>query len=132
MTSGHLRLACESDIPGILELIALNPDTILARTESEIRELLPTSWVVVEGKRVVGCCVLEVYGPKICEVRSLAVSTDRRKSGYGRLLVEAAVAEAQRRNIREILAVTSAPEFFRKLNFGPSLNEKFALFWGGK
>jgi N-acetylglutamate synthase-like GNAT family acetyltransferase len=43
--------------------------------------------------------------------------------------VEAAVAEARRRGIPQILVVTSNVEFFSRLNFQTCLNEKFALFY---
>jgi amino-acid N-acetyltransferase len=72
-----------------------------------------------------------VYSPKIAELRSLAVQDSSRGHGYGRRLVEAAVEEAERQKIRQILVVTSTREFFEGLNFGACLNEKYALFWNG-
>ena len=62
----------------------------------------------------------------------LAVRDDCRGKGYGAILVEAAVTEARRRNIRQVLVVTSNREFFERMNFGLCLNEKYALFWNGK
>jgi N-acetylglutamate synthase-like GNAT family acetyltransferase len=62
-------------------------------------------------------------------VRSLAVRETSRGHGYGARLVEAAVAEARRRGIPQILVVTSNVEFFGRLNFQTCLNEKYALFY---
>ena len=127
-----LRLATLADIPGLLALIALSPDTLLPRSELEYRELIGTTWVIEEAGQIVGCATLEIYSPKIAEIRSVSVHHDFRHRGFGSLLVGAAAAEAKRRNIREVLVVTSNPEFFRTVGFGACLNEKYALFLGGQ
>ncbi len=126
-----LRKARLDDIEEIQKLIQDNIDKLLPRTNDELRELIEFFWVVEESDRIVGCCCLEVYSPKIAELRSLAVHEDCRGKGYGEILVKAAVDEAQRQKIRQILVVTSTRAFFEKLNFGACLNEKYALFWMG-
>jgi amino-acid N-acetyltransferase len=126
-----LRKAHTTDIPKIQHLINDNLDKLLPRTDQELIELLDTLWVVDEDGEIVGCCCLEVYSPKIAELRSLAVREDCRGKGYGEQLVAVVVAEAQRRNIRQVLVVTSTREFFEKLHFGSCLSEKYALFWNG-
>jgi len=57
------------------------------------------------------------------------VLPEYRGRGYGAALTAAAVEEAERRGIPQVLVVTSNVEFFERLNFGPCLNEKYALFW---
>ena len=126
-----LRKAIKADISGISALILENLDTLLRRKKSEIEGLIDTTWVVVEDNKIVGCCILEVYSPKIAEVRSVAVKAGFRGRGLGRQLVDAALEEAKKRKVKQVLAVTSNPEWFKQLNFGPCLNEKFALFWNG-
>ncbi|MBX3063447.1 MAG: GNAT family N-acetyltransferase [Anaerolineae bacterium] len=130
-TEGVLRKATLADIPKIQKLIERNLDKLLPRPDAEIVELLDTWWVIDEASEIVGCCCLEVYSAKIAELRSLAVEDSKRGHGYGRMLVQMAVAEAERRNIRQVLVVTSTREFFEGLNFGACLNEKYALFWNG-
>ena len=131
------RRATSSDLPAVMHLIGSNLDTLLPRSTEELAQLLDTMWVVEEvndaakSNEIVGCSILEVYSPKIAEVRSVAVRADRRGRGYGRALVEAALKEAESRGIRQVLAVTSSLEFFKNLNFGACLNEKYALFWNG-
>lgn len=127
----NLRKATAADIPGIQALIKANLDKLLPRTDAEIEELLPTFWVVEEGDAILGCCCLEVYSPKIAEIRSLAVDETCRGNGYGAMLVQVATEEAQRRQIQQVFAVTSSREYFESLNFGPCLGEKFILFWNG-
>lgn len=124
-----LRIATPADVDGILALIDANSDHLLHRSREEVLQMIDSFWVVEEAGQVVGCCCLEVYSPKIAELRSLAVREDRRGQGLGAQLSAAAVAEAQRRGIPQVLVVTANPEFFRRLNFGPCLNEKYALFW---
>ena len=127
-----LRKATSADIPAIQNLINANLDTLLPRTDDDIRELLHTFWVIDDDGEIVGCCCLEIYSRKIAELRSLAVRKDCRGKGYGEQLVKVVVEEARKRRIRQILVVTSTREFFEKLNFGPALDEKYALFWSGK
>src|SRR5258708_34453410 len=126
-----LRRARFDDIEPIRELINQDLDKVLPRTADELRELLDMAWVVDEDHAIVGCCVLEVYSPKIAELRSLVVREDCRGKGYGEMLVQVATEEAQRRKIRQVLVVTSTRDFFEKLNFGPALNENYSLFWMG-
>lgn len=126
-----VRKATEEDIQSILQIISKNPDTLLPRTIKEIRDLLPNFWIALHEGRIVGCCCLEVYSPKIAEIRTLAVEEEYRSIGLGSALVTAAVEEAEKRQVREIMVVTSTPTFFEKLNFGPCLHEKYALFYRG-
>lgn len=124
-----VRRAEAADVDGILAVVNRNADRLLARDRDEIASLLDTFWVAEADGRVVGCSCLEVYSPKIAELRSLAVLPEYRGRGYGAALTAAAVEEAERRGIPQVLVVTSNREFFERLNFGPCLNEKYALFW---
>lgn len=127
-----IRKAVFADIPSIKALIDSNPDTLVTRDEREIASLLDVFWVAEHEGAVVGCCCLEVYSPKIAEIRTVAVKKEFRKHGHGAALVKTAAEEAERRNIREVMVVTSSPDFFEKLGFGACLNEKYALFYRGK
>lgn len=124
-----IRPAVPEDIPAVIDLIHANNDHLLERSREEVETLLPTFWVAELDGEIVGCCCLEIYSKKIAEVRSLVVKETIRRRGIGRALVIEAVREARRRNIAEILTVTSELDFFRDLNFRTCLNEKYALFW---
>lgn len=124
-----VRKATLADVDVILDIVNTNIDRLLERDREEIEQLLDSFWVAEVDGGVVGCCCLEVYSPKIAELRSLAVRSDYRGDGLGAALTNAAVAEAQRRGIPQVLVVTSNREFFERLNFGSCLNEKYALFW---
>jgi amino-acid N-acetyltransferase len=124
-----VRKATIQDIPDIQQLIFSNQDTLIKRSEDEIEKIIDHFYVKIADKKIVGCCCLEIYSPKIAEIRSVAVADDYRMHGFGTELVEAAVEEANKHNIMEIMVVTSNPEFFKKLDFTTCLNEKYALFW---
>ena len=126
-----IRKATRDDIPAIKELIAANPKTILSRSDDELLGVIDGFWVAENGGRVVGCCCLEVYSPKIAEIRTVIVHESARGMGLGAALVQVAAAEAESQNIREVMVVTSSPEYFNKLGFGECLHEKWALFYRG-
>ena len=117
------------DVDAILDVVNTNTDRLLGRDRDEIVQLLDTFWVAEADGRIVGCCCLEIYSAKIAELRSLAVLPEYRHRGLGAALTDAAVAEARARGIPQVLVVTSNREFFEHRNFGPCLNEKYALFW---
>lgn len=128
-----IRQAARSDISRIQDLIKANPKTIVPRRSQEFDELLSTFWIAEMESEVVGCVCLEVYSSKICEIRTLIVDSKFRHCGIGKALMDVAIKEAQKRNIPQIMVITSDPNYFEKINFGPDLNEKFALFYqGGK
>jgi len=126
-----IRKATPADIPGIKQLIAANPQTILPRSDEELGSLIEGFWVAEHNGQVVGCCCLEIYSPKIAEIRTVIVHESVRGMGFGAALVKVAADEAERQNIREVMVVTSSPEYFNKLGFGECLHEKWALFYRG-
>ena len=128
---GQIRKMQDSDIDSLVNLVALYPEQLLPRTSDDFRDLKETTWVAEEDGAIVGCATLEVYSPKICEIRTVVVKDGYRHKGYGEAMVSAAVESARSRKIRQIMVITSSPEYFEKLNFGPCLNEKYALFWNG-
>jgi N-acetylglutamate synthase-like GNAT family acetyltransferase len=127
-----IRKANLADIPFLLELLKQSSDKLLQRTAEEYKEVIGNTWVAVDNDRIVGCATLEIYSPKIAEIRSVAVDKAFRKRGVGTQLVRVAAAEAKAKKIYEVMVVTSNPEFFRSLGFGQCLDEKYALFLGGR
>lgn len=130
-TETLIRRALVEDIDAILHLIGDNPGKLLPRSREDLLELLEMFWVAEFEGLVIGCTCLEIYSPKIAEIRSVAISPTFRGGGLGKELIKFAVDEAQSRNIRQILVVTSDPDYFKKLGFAECLNEKYALFWSG-
>lgn len=126
-----IRSAVTADIPDIIDLIRpfVAEGTVLARTYDELDELLPSFIVAVEDDMLLGCVVLEIYSPKLAEIRSLAVARAAQGKGIGRMLVEACVKRAKERSILEVMAITSADGFFQSCGFDYTLpGAKRALF----
>jgi amino-acid N-acetyltransferase len=127
-----IRAATANDIPQILSLINENLDKLLPRETEEIEQLIHCFYVDEIDSRIVGCCCLEVYSKKIAEIRTVAVSKDFRNQGIGTKLVQAALEEGKKRNIYEIMVVTSSLDYFAGLGFSTCMNEKYAMFWSEK
>ena len=96
---------------------------------NELEDLVPTGFVAVDRGRIVGFAALEIYSPKLAEIRSLAVMESMQGQGVGSMLVQQCVRLAQSRNILEVMAVTSSDDFFVSCGFDFTLpGEKKALF----
>jgi amino-acid N-acetyltransferase len=126
-----IRSAKPEDTSKIVSLIApfVAAGKLLPRTVDEVRDLVPTGFVAEHGEAIVGFAALEIYSKKLAEIRSLAVSEDQQRNGLGSRLVKACVDLAARRNILEVMVVTSSEVFFRDCGFDFTLpGEKKALF----
>ena len=107
----------------------VNEGRLLPRTRDELETLIPMCFVAICEGRIVGCAALEIYSPKLAEVRSLAVAPDARRLGIGRKLVQACVERARELKVLEVMAITSSEEFFKACGFDFTLpGEKKALF----
>ncbi len=138
-----VRPATAADVPAVHAFIRpfVANGRLLERTMGELEELMPTGFVAHipsgsdrgeparGGERLVGFAALEVYSPKLAEVRSLAVAHDLRGRGVGKELVGRCVALARERAVLEVMAVTSNEGFFNTCGFDFTLpGEKKALF----
>ena len=119
------------DLQGILELLDpfIEQDVLLPRSEGELIDLLATSFVAVDGLRLIGYVSLEIYSIKLAEIRSLAIAREFQRHRIGQRLVAACVDLARRKDIIEVMAITSNEDFFRQCGFDFTLpGEKKALF----
>ncbi len=86
----------------------------LAYLCENIRDFL----VIEDGNhRIVAAGALHFLDEDLAELQSLAVLAARQKSGLGRRLVKALLAEARRHRIWKVFALSHAPEFFTALGF---------------
>jgi N-acetylglutamate synthase-like GNAT family acetyltransferase len=121
----EIRPARRGEFSAIRELVQLYPDKLMYDDLPALRSF----FVALAKGRIIGCCALQVYSPRLAEVRSLAVHPDFTAQGVGRRLVERCQQRARARRIKQILSVTSTPGFFEKLGFSTFLREKNALFY---
>jgi amino-acid N-acetyltransferase len=124
------RRAKISDAPAIHALVAhyAAHGLLLPRAPDEIRANIGHFIVQEDGHRFVSCLSLESYGADLAEIRSIAVDPENRGRGFGARLIASALAEARRRGIARVFAVTHAPQFFERQGFATaarqSLSEK--------
>ena len=77
---------------------------------------------VVDGEGVRGTCALLSHGPGVLELAKMAVSPAAQGTGYGELLMRAAIAYARERGARKLMLVSNtrlAPAIglYRKCGF---------------
>jgi amino-acid N-acetyltransferase len=122
-----IRTAAPGDICSIMILVndhARRGD-LLPRSALSIRDTLP-DWLVGElNGEIVACGSLRPYTPVLAEVRSLAVHDDVKGQGLGSALLQALIAEARRRYIPTLFALTRAVSFFKRAGFTITEKERF-------
>lgn len=100
------------DLPHVLALLTRSdlPGDGLA-------EHAATLLVARDGDRVVGSAALELYGHAAL-LRSVAVDAERRGTGLGQRLTDAALHLARQRGVRAVYLLTeTAAEFFPRFGF---------------
>src|SRR5438132_13051044 len=77
--------------------------TLLPRSFSDVCENIRDFFVAQNSRKsIVGCGALHIYGPHLCEVRSIAVAPAARGRGAGQAVVRALIKEARRHQIDSI------------------------------
>ncbi len=127
-----VRAATPSDIEPLSAFISgfVATGELLPRTLSELSDLMQNFFIAEENSEIVGCATLEVYSRKLAEIRSLAVSPKMQGSGVGQMLVQACVNLAKEQQIFEVMAISSADNFFKKCGFDytlPNLRKAFFM-----
>jgi amino-acid N-acetyltransferase len=126
-----VRPAARADVPGILALVKEHArrGNVLPRTRESIEASLG-DWLVAVvphggALRVLGCVQLLAYGPHLTEVRSLAVDDAAQGQGVGSRLMVALIAEARRRDVYTLFALTRVVDFFERFGFSVTEHARF-------
>ena len=130
-SSVEIRPVRREDLAGLADFIQpfVSEGRLLPRTTEELEELVYNGFVAKVDGRLIGFAALEIYSRKLAEIRSLAVVPECQGKGVGRLLVEECVERARKRDVLEVMAITSSEVFFRSCGFDFTLpGEKKALF----
>src|SRR6185437_6330051 len=111
----NIRRAELADVSAIHKCIEpfVKQGKVLARAIPELTNMIDQYFVAELNGNIIGCVVLEIYSKKLCEIRSLAVSTEAQGLGLGKQLVQACIARAKEEQILEVMAITSSDEFFQ-------------------
>ncbi len=124
-----IRPATIHDVPRIQDIINSHAELgkMLFKSLSQIFEDLRDFAVHEEEGQIVGCVALTVIWADLAEIRSLAVDAQFSGRGIGRRLVEWAVGEARKLQIRKLMALTYEQGFFEKLGFEAVAKETLPL-----
>jgi len=120
------RNAILPDVPYIHSIIQPYADsgTLLPRSIAEISENIRDFVVAETDDHVIGCGALHLYGMHLAEIRSIAVTPERKGLGAGRALVEALIDESRRHCVTCVCLFTRTPGFFGHLGFGIARREE--------
>lgn len=123
-SSYKVRSAGFADALAIFAMVKDNPDELLPRPISDIRQNIDRFIVAEDDGRIIGTVAWQIL-PEIgvartpsVEIKSLAVAEDSRKLGIGRALVLAAIERIKPLCPSEIIVLTFHSGFFRKMGFG--------------
>ncbi len=115
----NIRGAQISDVKRINALVSsyAERDRMLFRSMADIYENLQAFTVDEHDVGVVGCCALEIIWSDLAEIKSLAVDKANKEKGIGKMLVTAALEQAEQLGVPRVFALTLEPDFFEKLGF---------------
>ena len=122
-----IRKATVEDVKDIQKLVNYyaKRERMLPRSLNELYESIRNFFVYVEGKKIYGCCALNIDWEDLAEIKSLAVAKSRSARGIGGKLLECCLKDAKVLKVKKVFALTYVPEFFEK--FGFSLIDKKEL-----
>ena len=115
-----VRKALLHDASNIYDLVnSLSGDgTLLKRPFAEICENIRDFTVAEsDGGVFLGCGALHLYGPHLCEVRSIVVKPEAKGQGAGGGILKALIEEAEEHGIQSVCLFTRIPDFFFKYGF---------------
>jgi amino-acid N-acetyltransferase len=128
MTGLFIRKARIQDVKQIHALLmhCARQEFLLPRSFNQLYSHLRDFFVLAghDAPGILGCCALSITWEDIAEIRSLAVSEDIQKQGWGGKLVEACLSDAVTLGIYKVFTLTYRPHFFERLGFAPVEKEK--------
>ncbi len=122
---GAIRKALATDIKRIHALInaCAQEQEMLPRSLNELYEHIRDMYVYEDAsggtasQGIKGVCALHIVWEDLAEIRSLAVIKEARGAGVGTSLASTCIEEARGLGVRQVFALTYAPEFFKRLGF---------------
>ena len=115
-----VRKARLQDASNVYDLVnSLSHDgTLLKRSFAEICENVRDFTVAESDAGVfLGCGALHLYGPHLCEVRSIVVKPEAKGQGAGGRILSALIEEAEEHGIQSVCLFRRIPDFFFKHGF---------------
>lgn len=114
-----LRPARLADVPAIHALLREQAaaGNLLPRTQENLVRHVRDFVVAERDGRVLAVGALEIMGPDLGEVRSLAVAPAFHRQGLGEQVTRALLEQARIIGLRRVMALTYVPAFFARLGF---------------
>jgi amino-acid N-acetyltransferase len=125
------RTAAAADLPAIDALIAphVRSRKLLPRDHDDLVQLVRNGFVAEAGGEIVGFAAVEIYSKKLAELLCLAVDQRWQGQRIGQQLVAMCIDRARAEGVREMMAISSAENFFSQCGFDYTLpQEKKAFF----
>jgi amino-acid N-acetyltransferase len=66
---------------------------------------------------LIGVAALHIFWEDLGEIRSVAVLPEFQRNGIGSALVKSCIAEAASLGLKKVIALTTRPDFFKRLGF---------------
>ncbi|HST48422.1 amino-acid N-acetyltransferase [Jatrophihabitans sp.] len=114
-----IRRARTRDVPAIRALVNTYTShrVLLAKDTVTLYESVQEFRVAEIGGEVIGCGALHVLWEDLGEIRTLAVSPERRGHGIGDLLLDELIADARELGLARLFALTFQTRFFARHGF---------------
>jgi amino-acid N-acetyltransferase len=114
-----LRKANIKDVPQIKQLISIyaKQELMLPQAIGELYEHIRDFHVIEIKEKITACGALRVTWEDYGEILSLAVSIDKKREGYGSMILKACLDEAPELGIKHVVTLTYAKEFFEHHGF---------------
>jgi len=92
---------------------------LLPRSLSELYEHLRDFFVFKDEtkEKIIAVCALGLCWDDLAEIRSLAVEEEYQGNGYGTMLVEKCIEEANELGLKKLFTLTYVPDYFGKIGF---------------
>ncbi len=116
-----IRRARLDDVTGIVEVIRDfgNQGVMIPLAIGDVTERLREFQVAEHSSgKLVGCVAIHITWGTLVEIRSLAVIKEEQGKEIGRLLMDAAFADAKELGATELFTLTYIPTFFEHFGFG--------------
>ena len=114
-----IRKATVEDVKQIQKLVNhyAKRERMLPRSLNELYENIRNFFIYSEGKKIYGCCALDVDWEDLAEIKSLAVAQSRTGRGIGAKLLEECLKDAKKLKIAKVFALTYIPDYFEAFGF---------------
>ena len=127
-----IRKAQIHEVPEIWRMLHDFADQdVLPRSMADLYSQVREYFVYREAHdHIIGVAALHIFWEDLAEIRSVAVLPDFQGRGIGSRLVKKCLEEADSLGLKKVFALTTRPDFFKRLGFGIVPNEKLPnIIW---